>query len=213
MIARGTFYQAAVAAKRDRTSHVTYFLQRFNRISVATDHATAGLIVVGGTMPTELKYYTRATARAFHETKATQKFTEAQRVAGAHQMLSVLTSRAAQHLDTVVDGRPWWYAERMHPHIEPLHMTPAEMTRAARIGDLAAMQLVGPDAERLFPVIECAGTLMAPLIRCPAHQRLFGTESALQLQLHAGINLTADEGLYHPTFVVPSQPALPSPSI
>jgi hypothetical protein len=212
MTARGTFYQGAQAARRDKTSHVGYFLRRFNRLGERYDGSTAGLIMVGGTMPIELEYYTRSTARAFQETRSTRRFTEAQRVAGTHQMLPILTSRASRHLDTLMEGRSWWEVEHLHPHIEPLAMTDREMEQKARLGELAFMTMIGPDDERLFPVMERVHGLMGPLIRCPAHQRLYGTESALQLQLHAGVNLAADDGLYNPKLVLPSPPSMPSPS-
>jgi hypothetical protein len=212
MTARSTFYQGARAARRDKATHVGYFLRRFNHLGEQYDHSTAGLVMVGGTMPIELKYYTRSTARAFQETWSTRRFTTAQRVAGAHQMLPILTSRASQHLDTLMDGRTWREVEQSHPHIEPLTMTDREMRQKARLGELAVMAMVGPDDERLFPIMKRIDALMGPLIRCPAHQRLYGTESALQLQLHAGVNLAADAGLYDPKLVLPLPLSMPLPS-
>jgi hypothetical protein len=203
-VARYTFYEGARAVRRDTSTHLDYFLRRFNHLGERHDHATSGFIAVGGTMPIELKHYTRATARAFQETRATRRLTGTQRTAGAHQMLPVLTHRAAQHIDGFIEGRGWAEVERSHPHIEPLNMTDREMQQKARLGELAVMTIVGPDDEPLFPVMRATAGFLGPLIRCPAHQRLYGTESALQLQLHAGVNLAANAGLYNPQLVIPA---------
>jgi hypothetical protein len=195
-------YQTAEAAECDLATHVGYLLRRFAQISFDPDHVTAGFIRTGGTMPFELKYYARATARAFGETPLTRRFGQARRIAIAHQLLPLLTSRAAQHLDQSLEGRSWRCVEHMHPHIETLAATGSESAPAA--GRTELYRLLGPDGETLFPLVGRLADAMAPLIRCPAHQRLFGAESALQLQLHAGINYAGDNGLYHPSLAVPA---------
>lgn len=198
---RTAFRDCGRQTERDKTSHVGYFLRRYSVLGLEDQHATAGLIRSGGTLPIELMYYSRATARAFQETPITQDYTEVQRVAGAHQMLPIVLGRASQHIDTVLDGRSWAAAERMHPHLEVLSARQAEAAHAA--GEAAILRMLGPDGVDLFPVVRTVNNQLSPLLKCPAHQRLFDTDSALQTQLHAGINLAADRGNFSPELVVP----------
>jgi hypothetical protein len=212
---RKSYSLAAKKVEKDPRTRVAYFLGRYNRLSIEHDHATAGLIRIGGTMPVELKYYTRTTARAFAETPLTQNFSEARRLSVAHQMLSLLTARASQHLDSVVEGPFWYDVEAVHPHIEeivPTHTKPTELDASAA-GEAALFRMLGPDGAQLFPLaMELWEGIYVPLLKCPAHQRPWGTESALQTQSHAGINYAGDQGLYHPSLVVPGPPSMHVPS-
>ncbi|HEX7962960.1 MAG TPA: hypothetical protein VF466_00055 [Candidatus Saccharimonadales bacterium] len=195
------FYNCTRQTERDKASHVGYFLRRYSMLGLEDQHATAGLIRTGGTLHLELMYYSRATARAFQGTPLTQGHSEAQRVAGAHQMLPIVLGRASQHINTVLDGRSWPAVERMHPHLEVLSTRQAEAAQAA--GEAAILRMLGPDGADLFPVVRVVSDQLSPLLKCPAHQRLFDTDSALQTQLHAGINLAADRGNFSPELVVP----------
>jgi hypothetical protein len=199
ILAGGAFIAAAQEAEADRGTNVRYFLRRYNHRSDEAHHATAGLIRSGGTLPSELESYVTVSARSLQESRATRRYSEKRRVAAAHFMLPLSTGRASQHLGQVVDGQSWSEVERMRPQTTKLN--PAEL------GHTAMVRMLGPDGEDLFPLVGyIAADFEGPRLKCPAHQRIFGTDSALQQQLHAGINMAGDFGIYSPNFELPRLP-------
>jgi len=202
----------------DPATRVRHFTTRYDqKTMIAAAHGeprlNSALILQGGTAAAELKFYARTVARAYQETPATRELDEAARIAGAHQMLPILTGRAAIHIKDTDDQRRWINVERAHPHIRPLTGTPEALAEAAQahqeVGEPFALPPLTMEDENgpLFAVARKVSEHVSPLLRCPAHQRLGGMERALQRQLHAGINLAGERGLFDPTFAVP--PPLP----
>lgn len=209
---RGSYANASFALETSGTSRLPYLMHRFDTLGEqdkGRNHATSsGSLRPGGTLPQELTNFTRVTALALQETPATTGFTEKQRVNAAHKLLTVSTSRAAQHLNVINgDDMSWFDVELLHPHIEVTEAQPRnnrmseEEARAA--GKVALYELLGPDNEALFLPAMTIIAAIDPILKCPAHQRIVGAESALQLQLHASINHMAEHGVFHPDFVIP----------
>jgi hypothetical protein len=213
--------RTAYPARDDPALLLGHFTRRYDQQTMLAAapgelRRNSALILQGGTAAEELKAYTRTVARAYQETPGTQGLDEAARIAGAHQMLPILTRRASIHIKDTDKQRRWINVERAHPHIRALRGTTAELAAAAQAHretgeafELPPLTMLDGD-ERLFAVARKVADYLTPLLRCPAHQRLGGMESALQRHLHAGVNLAGDRGLFDPSFVVP--PPLPKVS-
>lgn len=199
-IIRSNFYRSARAVEMNKTTFVAYYLRRFAWLSVGRIDATAGLIRIGGTMPTELAFYGRSTARALSQSPLTKDLPAEQRIAIAHHNTTVLTGRASQHLDTLLDGPGWLWAEKY----ARVRWRGAAAHHNAESAHPESYAIVGKDNKALLRTTGLIKRVLdTPTLRCPAHQQLFdSTESALQQQLHAGINAFADYGAFDPGLAI-----------
>ncbi|HSX35276.1 MAG TPA: hypothetical protein VLF62_06565 [Candidatus Saccharimonadales bacterium] len=203
-ILRKSYYRAGRALELSKTTHLTYYLHRFETLAARGNHPAASLIRVGGTLPFELSRFTTVTADALQETPLTQPLGETERIAAAHQLLQVSTSRAAQHILFLSNIR-WRDAERRQPQVaEVTAPLRANTETAEAAGHTALYKLLGEDGKALFPAAMQVIAATTPTLKCPAHQRIEGAESALQTQLHAGINYLGENGMFHPSFTIPS---------
>ncbi|HSW98615.1 MAG TPA: hypothetical protein VLF71_02140 [Candidatus Saccharimonadales bacterium] len=201
---RNSYLRAALATEKDRRTHVAHFLGRYAELGLEGMAAAENFIRIGGSMPLELESYTRVSARALSESEQTRRFPAARRIAVAHQLSTIVTRRASLHVVKFVGAGGWERIGQMHPlvsEVQPAH-PPAEDT--LRPDTEAIYELLGPDGAELMPIaLRIWEDAAIPLLKCPAHQRVWGAESALQTQTHASINLAGSRGLYSPRLIVP----------
>jgi len=212
---RGSYVTASAVLEQSGTSHLPYFFKRFDTLArrdterYEERHTSSESIRLGGTLINELTNFSRVTARALRETPETSGFSEAQRIDAAHKLLPISTARASQHIDTLLgDGMNWFDAEEPAPHIQITESRPRNSRMDDADAEAASLvtiyELLGPENEALFlPAMTVLKKTARPILKCPAHQRFAGAETALQLQLHAGINHLAEHGVFHPGFVPP----------
>jgi hypothetical protein len=210
-VLRDSYHKAAVTLESAGNTHVGHFLDTFDYYAQTGVHANSHTIRKGGTLAFELAHFSRVTARALSNSELTRGYDEAQRVNAAHQLLGVFNSRASQDLEsTTLATMSWPYAEREGTSIgtveaarRPADPRKAELAAAKAAGRATLLELLGADGKDLFPAaLELVGAY-TPILKCPAHQRIQGSETALQTQLHAGVNFLAEKGLFHPDFPVP----------
>ena len=133
---------------------------------------------MGGTLPFELSRFTTVTVGALQETPLTQPLGGTERIAAAHQLLQVSTSRAAQHILFLSNIR-WRDAERRQPQVAEITAPLRANTETAEAaGHTALYRRLGEDGKALFPAAMQVIAATTPTLKCPAHQRIEGAESA-----------------------------------
>ena len=201
---RGSYYEASQATEKSRRTHVAHFLGQYTDLGLESMAVTENFIRIGGGMPLEIAHYTQTSARVLSETELTRPFDEARRVAVAHQLSPLITRRASLHLAHFTVAGGWERIEQAEPYISEMQPTRTKPGETTTPPDEIIYELLGAGGVELLPVaLRIWEQAAMPLLKCPAHQRIHGSESALQTQIHAGINLAGQRGLYDPQLTVP----------
>jgi hypothetical protein len=174
----------------DPQSGFQYLLDRYIALSERDEEAAFTEeedILEGGNLPFEGRSLVGISVNATKESQCTAALAGPARARVSHDFTPIVTGRASKHLDAFSHVLPTWTDELEDGAIH-----------VVRRG--SAHALVHQDGGRLFRIPRkrlLAIKMIGPLLKCPAHQPLFGRhETALELGLHAVINLARDRGLY-----------------
>jgi len=169
-----------------RGSEIATHLRTFSRAA----NTALTFIGAGGTAPAEIKNFNTLVPAAMMKNPHTRTLPKAGRIALGHGFTNVSLSRAGAHLDSL-HYRPKW-----------LDLTTNILVTTAREanskeGVEAVYRLTRhSDGKPLFSLWRKVYEQFGPLIKCPAHQQIFGDETALSRILHAGVNEAARRGAY-----------------
>jgi hypothetical protein len=143
---------------------------------------TAEFIHSGATLPVAAGNFIGLSAAVLAEDQNTQSIEKDARVAIAHKLIGITIGLASCHESSVV-FQPQWYE---------YHSSNTKLV--VRNGQPDVRKL---DDQRLFDLSPAQAKRikrLGPLIKCPAHKLPFSSETALELALHASINLADDRG-------------------
>lgn len=167
------FYQASLDLPPKEALQVqrqlAYFEARSDDDSVVTE---ASFILFGGDGPGQTTSLISVALAAFGRDPDNARRSQDERIAITHELVPVLTGRASVDIETFMNIRPL---------IEDIGQ--AHLVRRGH-----SHSLDGIDRRQ-------GGSGLLTL-KCPAHQRIGHGDSALQRQIHAGINMAGDWGFF-----------------
>lgn len=165
-----------------------YVLDKYLDLSDEDDQAAVideDIILSGGDLPENGVQLVGLTANTLHESPSTATLHSREKVMIAHSLIPIATGRATMHLD-IFEEAPGW---------DEALAKPAVLSRRG-----TNFAIIHPDKSKFFTIpkeLLSHITTIGPLLKCPAHQRLFGRRNtALELGLHATINLADQFSLY-----------------
>ena len=165
-----------------------YLADRYTMLGkYATDMAfvDASLLENGSMLAHHGSEFVELSAAVLADDAETSALDTPDRVLVAHQLIPTVTGKASRHINYSGFVPNW------------MDFSTANVRLAHRKGNHALVDTdEGRPLFRVSPGVENRIKRYGPLIKCPAHQLLFSTETSLELGMHAVVNLGAKRGHY-----------------
>jgi hypothetical protein len=148
----------------------------------APDNIDELSILQGAALPGNGYMFVVLTSEALQYNKLTNGLDAAGRVAAAHSLVPLVSGKAAVHGDVTPFMEQW-----------------ADTSNSQLVRRGEQLAIVHPDGRRLFDHTSHSrrAKTRGPLLKCLAHQRIFGLPySSVENGVHAIVNLAADLGKY-----------------
>jgi hypothetical protein len=173
--------------RADENSRYSYFVGQYEALSIGASEAeepNAAFIDKGGSLASEGVGFVGLTTSLISADRKAKRLEVPVRIAIAHQLIPVVTGRASKHVSRFPLLPNWGMA------------LDDAVLRQQRNGRYALRSKGGGQLFTLSRRLTLRILREGPLIKCPAHQLLFGDETALEDGMHAVVNLAGDAGFY-----------------